>query len=203
MHALVSRLTLAAVFVTLAVVLVVPPVMAGQPANSYGKKYLVSDGFIATPNTDAHLVNPWGIAFNPFAFVWIANNGTSTATLYDGKGTPSPQPTPLVVSIPADAPTGIVFNGSPTDFTLKKNGQPVPTPFLFVTETGSIAAWAPSINLTEAQTVFTSKNGAIYKGLAIAGTGQGLFLYATDFHNGQDRRLRRRLQSRHPEGQLQ
>ena len=184
MQAPARRLAYALSPILFAAVLLAPPAMAWQPANSYGKANLVSDGFIATPHTDSHLVNPWGIAFNPFAFVWIANNGTDTSTLYDGNGTPSPQP-PLIVSVPAKAPTGIVFNGSPTDFTLKKSGQSVPTPFLFVTETGSIAAWAPSINPTEAQTVFTSNSGAIYKGVAIAGTGAGLFLYATDFHNAR------------------
>ena len=61
----------------------------------------------------SQLVNAWGIAFNPQGFVWVANDGTSTSTLYDGNGVPQS----LVVAIPAGAageaePTGIVFNGS-------------------------------------------------------------------------------------------
>src|SRR6478735_3143040 len=64
-------------------------------------------------NADPHLVNAWGIAFNPQGFVWVANNGTSTSTLYDGAGVPQS----LVVALPAGRtgpakPTGIVFNGS-------------------------------------------------------------------------------------------
>ncbi len=153
--------------------------------NSYAQKNLVSNRGSGAAHTDAHLINPWGIAFNPFAFVWISNNGTDTATLYDGGGVPSPLGDPLVVSISAKAPTGIVFNGSPTDFTLKQGGQPVPTPFVFVTESGSVVAWAPSINRTGMTTVFTSKVGAIYKGVAISGTGRGQLLHATDFHNGR------------------
>jgi len=35
---------------------------------------------------DPNLVNPWGIAFAPNAPVWVANNGKSTSTLYDGSG---------------------------------------------------------------------------------------------------------------------
>ena len=39
-------------------------------------------------NVDPLLVNSWGIAFNPQGFVWVANAGTSTSTLYDGHGVP-------------------------------------------------------------------------------------------------------------------
>ena len=64
-------------------------------------------------NVDPLLVNAWGIAFNPQGFVWVANNGTSTSTLYDGNGVAQT----LVVAIPAGiagsaSPTGIVFNGT-------------------------------------------------------------------------------------------
>src|SRR5206468_2266348 len=73
-------------------------------------------------NADPHLVNAWGIAFNPQGFVWVANNGTSTSTLYDGAGVPQS----LVVSIPAGGagpakPTGIVFNGS-SAFAVSQGG---------------------------------------------------------------------------------
>ncbi len=52
----------------------------------------------STINThvDPNLVNPWGLVFNPQGFVWVANNGTSTSTLYDGNGVPQS----LVVAIP-------------------------------------------------------------------------------------------------------
>ena len=50
-------------------------------------------------NVDPNLVNAWGIAFNPQGFVWVANNGTSTSTLYDGNGVPQS----LVVVDPAPA----------------------------------------------------------------------------------------------------
>ena len=52
---------------------------------------------------DPNLVNPWGVAFAPNAPVWIANNGTSTSTLYDGSGNPQPAASPLVVKFTANA----------------------------------------------------------------------------------------------------
>ena len=51
----------------------------------------------ASANVDANLVNAWGVAFNPQGFVWVANNGTSTSTLYDAEGVAQS----LVVSITA------------------------------------------------------------------------------------------------------
>src|ERR1700761_4252100 len=83
-----------------------PPVVSSFTATA-----LVSDGAVAAAHTDANLKNPWGVAFNPQGFVWVADNGTNLATLYDGNGAPQS----LVVTIPngvngAASPTGIVFN---------------------------------------------------------------------------------------------
>jgi hypothetical protein len=73
-------------------------------------------------------VNPWGIVFNPFGFVWVADNGTGLATLYDGFGNPQS----LVVTIPKGNPTGIVFNGS-SDFVVTKGQNSGPGLFIFST----------------------------------------------------------------------
>jgi uncharacterized protein (TIGR03118 family) len=159
----------------LALALCAVPLAARANDGSYDVTVLVSDA----PTSDANLVNPWGIAFNPNFFVWIANNGTGTATLYDGNGKRSPDP-PLIVSIPDGKPTGIVFNGT-LDF--KVDDQHVPG-FIFASEAGVISAWAGDVNLTEAQKMAT-REGAIYKGLALAANGKENFLYATDFHNGK------------------
>lgn len=146
----------------------------------YEQKNLVSDRAGAAANTDPKLVNAWGIAFNPNALVWVANTGTGTSTLYDGAGTPST----LVVTIPGGNPTGIVFNSS-NDFVVGAN----PSRFIFATESGTLAAWAPAPSSpppTIAVTVHdNSTAGAIYKGLALAANGTGHFLYATDFHNNK------------------
>src|SRR5450432_1464899 len=48
---------------------------------------------------DPNLVNPWGMAFSPTSPVWISDNGTGKATLYNGAGVAQS----LVVTIP---PTG-------------------------------------------------------------------------------------------------
>src|SRR5678810_1460104 len=61
------------------------PAMA---ASGYVSTHLISNRNAAnnpysTANVDARLVNPWGIAFNPQGFVWVANNHSSTSTLYD------------------------------------------------------------------------------------------------------------------------
>ncbi|SAK52126.1 hypothetical protein AWB75_01648 [Caballeronia catudaia] len=148
---------------------------------------VVSDGAIPAPHTDPNLKNGWGIAFNPAGFVWVANNGTQTATLYDGNGVVQS----LVVSIPPSAagpanPTGIVFNNGP-DLTLARNGKSGVAAFLFAGEGGSITAWAPAVDRTHAFTVVdSSASGAIYKGLAIAATASGGHrLYAADFHNNK------------------
>ncbi len=95
------------------------------------------------PNVDAHLVNAWGVAFNPQGFVWVADNRTSTSTLYDGNGVAQS----LVVTIPGGAggaanPTGLVFNGG-TNFVIAANGVSGASPFIFAGESGTIAVWSP------------------------------------------------------------
>ena len=158
---------------------------------SYVATSLVSD-FSASSNpynsanVDPHLVNAWGLAFNPNGFVWVANAGTSTSTLYDGHGMPQS----LVVSIPAGAagaasPTGIVYNGT-SDFVVSAGATSGASPFVFVGEAGTVSGWSPGVNPTSAITVVDgAATGAVYKGLALASSGGANFLYATDFHNGR------------------
>ena len=146
---------------------------------------LVSDGAVPAAHVDANLKNPWGIAFNPKGFVWVADNGSQHATLYDGNGVPQS----LVVTIPAgkggDAdPTGIVFNGT-TDFVVTQGAKSGPAAFIFVGEGGTITAWSPVANPTSAITVFDSGGSAVYKGLAMTTNNGANFLYATDFHNSR------------------
>ena len=95
---------------------------------------------------------------------------------------------PLVVKVEG-APTGTVFNGS-TDFVVKHGGDHGPSVFLFSTESGTILGWNPAVPppppSTKAFVIMDRSNvDAEYKGLAIASTAQGNFLYATDFHNGR------------------
>ncbi len=157
-------------------------------AGSYSVRNLVSDGFVKADHIDPDLVNPWGVAFNPQGFVWVADNETGVSTLYNGAGVKQS----LVVTIPPapggmppGSPTGIVFSGG-SDFVVTQGTASGPSRFLFATEQGTIAAWAPAVDPTNAITVVNrSASHAIYKGIALAGTGSGHFLYATDFHNGR------------------
>ncbi len=164
------------------------PNASHKEPNAYQQRNLVSDGAIPAEHTDPNLVNPWGLAFNPFGVFWVADNHTGKSTLYDGNGVPQS----LVVTIPpaADAggpssPTGIVFNGS-DGFVVHQGDASGPARFIFATESGTIAAWSPAVDLHNAFLVMdNTASGAIYKGLAMAGNGTEFFLYATDFHNGR------------------
>ena len=139
----------------------------------------------SSAHTDANLVNAWGIAFNPQGFVWVADNATSMSTLYDGSGVPQS----LVVAIPAGTagpakPTGIVFSAS-QDFQVSQGGVAGASRFVFAGEAGTIAGWAPNVNLTNAITVFDGATaGKIYKGLALGSVAGAGRLFAPDFHNG-------------------
>ena len=152
----------------------------------YAVTPLVSDAAVPAAFVDANLKNAWGVAFNPNGFVWVANNGTATSTLYDGDG----KPQSLVVTVPGAAgaagkPTGIVFSGS-AGFVVTKNGVSGPGRFIFAGEDGTISAWAPNVAPTTALlAVDNSAEHSSYKGLALAGNGQGNFLFAADFHNSR------------------
>jgi uncharacterized protein (TIGR03118 family) len=153
----------------------------------YRQRNLVSDtSQIRADHRDPHLVNSWGLAFNPFGVAWVADNGTGFATLYDGNG----RPQSLVVTIPGKGketgnPTGTVFYGGPA-FLVSKGSASGPARFLFVNEDGGISGWSPMADLTHAVKVIdNSFNQAVYKGVALSGNGRGTLLYATDFHNGR------------------
>src|SRR6476619_6577151 len=128
--------------------------LATMPAAAdslFQQRNLVSDGGVPAAHTDHHLVNGWGVAFNPFGFVWVAAADGMVSTLYDGGGNVQS----LVVQIPSPTadtgghPTGIVFNGS-DGFVASKGAVSGPSRFLFATEDGVIAAWSPTVDLTHA-----------------------------------------------------
>jgi uncharacterized protein (TIGR03118 family) len=159
------------------------PLATGGLGATYTVSSLVSDT-AGAPNVDPNLVNSWGIAFNPQGFVWVADNVTSKATLYDGNGVPQS----LVVSIPAGIagaamPTGIVFSGS-SDFVVSQGGKSGPSRFIFVGQAGTLAAWAPAVNLTSAVTMYDgAADEKSYTGLALVQQAGANHLYAADFHN--------------------
>jgi uncharacterized protein (TIGR03118 family) len=172
-----------------------PPAFADQDSSDfaghnqnggYAQRNLVSDGTITAEHIDPNLVNAWGVAFNPTGVVWVADNGTGMSTLYDGDGNVQS----LIVAIPAPGaatggnPTGIVFNAT-NAFNVTAGGKTGSAKFIFVTEDGIIAGWAPSVDGTHAITAIdkSATTGAIYKGVALSAGGSGSLLYAADFHN--------------------
>ena len=153
------------------------PLQAAED-NAYTVTPLVSDQLGAAPVHDTNLVNAWGLAASATSPWWVANNGTSTSTLYNGN---TGQPVPLVVSVGVDSgPTGVVFNGG-SGFVVTSGSSSAPARFIFDSEDGLIRGWNPGVDPTNAVVApATADPDAIYKGLAIAGG----MLYASDFHNG-------------------
>jgi uncharacterized protein (TIGR03118 family) len=145
----------------------------------YTQHNLVSDGFVAADHTDPQLINPWGISFSSTSFFWVANNGTSTSTLYNGSGVKQS----LVVTTLA-GPTGTVFNGS-SDFQISSAAGTGPARFLFADVGGHISGWNPAVSATATVSVVNmSGSGAVYTGLAIQEGGTGSRLYAANFSRG-------------------
>ena len=137
----------------------------------------VSDQFPLNGHpADPNLVNAWGLSQGPGTFLWVANNGTDTSTLYDPA---TFDKVPLNVNVPG-GPTGTTFIGIPNAFNI--SGPNTPTLFAFATEAGTILGWNLN-NLTNA-IVKVTEDGAIFKGLTEAMSSQGPRLYATDFGHG-------------------
>jgi uncharacterized protein (TIGR03118 family) len=127
--------------------------------------------------TDPLLVNPWGMAESATSPWWVADNGTSVSTLYNGN---TGAQSALVVAIPPpdSAPTGMVFNNTP-GFILPVGGAKAL--FIFATEDGTIAGWNGAQG-TQAVTMATLADSS-FKGLAIGSVSSANYLYAADFAN--------------------
>jgi len=166
----------------------------GHPAP--GNPFLVSTGYVEVdlvsdivsnaPNTDARLVNPWGLVPGP-GVVWVNDNGPGLTTAYGSSG----HPFNFAINIPAPdgtnsgTPSGLVFNDT-WKFVITNGTKHAPAALLASTEDGTITAWNLLVTKSNAVIVVdNSESGAVYKGLAIArltnGTPQ---LYAANFHAG-------------------
>jgi uncharacterized protein (TIGR03118 family) len=158
----------------------------GRGLGQFVQRNLVSD-LPGAELKDPSLVNAWGLAFGPTTPAWVADNGTDVSTLYAGAvGNTPVVKRALTVSIPGGAPTGAVFNGSPS-FVVHSGMSSGAALFLFATEGGTIVGWNPAVPppppSTMGQTAATVPD-AVFKGLAIADTAAGPQLYAADFHHG-------------------
>ena len=161
------------------VLLIVLLLGASRPAAAqfYRQHNLVSDGAVPADLIDPAVVNAWGLAASGSSPWWVADNGTGLSTLYNGN---TGAKVALTVTVPG-APTGIVFNGG-AGFEVTTDN---PALFLFASEDGTISGWNPAVAATQAVVlVNNSASSAVYKGLAIASTSGGDFLYATNFRAG-------------------
>lgn len=150
---------------------------------NYNVTNLVSDVEEYEPAIiDANLVNAWGIAFSTFGTVWVSAAETHVSTVYDKDGNTLLAP----VAIPSESneggnPTGQVFNNTSV-FIIPSTGEL--SKFIFVTEQGTVAAWAPG-NASAVTVADRSSADAVYKGVELVNTGNQWLLYATDFHNAK------------------
>lgn len=164
----------------------------GSAPIGYAVHYLVADNAAVQKTysatyADANLVNPWGLVFNPQAFAWIANQGTSTITLYDGNGVAqSPLVTVPAGSAGSAGPTGIVLNQS-SAFVVSANGLSAASMFVFDGTGGTISGWSSAVSSNQGITAYDGGGAAAaFTGLAIAHDSNGnYFLYAADFHNSK------------------
>src|SRR6188474_316195 len=138
---------------------------------------LVSDISGRAQRTDPNLVNPWGIVPGPTGVFWVSDEATGVSTLYQPDGTI----VPLVVTIPGGGPTGIVVTSAQDSiFEIPSADTVARAVFIFATSHGTIAAWSPTVNQTNAIEV-ASTSEAVYLGLAIGISNSGPRLYAADF----------------------
>jgi uncharacterized protein (TIGR03118 family) len=119
-------------------------------SSSESRDYRRTD--LITDRDDPDLVNPWGVAVNDDGEIWIANNGTGTATVVGEDGRVSDE-------YGGDLDVGDEITGVVAD----------PRGFVFASESGALFAW------TEVQT-FAGNGGGSYTGITSA---DGLF-YAAD-----------------------
>ncbi len=163
-------------------------------AQQYKQTNIVANTAGTASTTDSSLVNPWGQARSSSGPWWLSDAGTGLSTLYNGAGVKQG----LVVTIPKADPTsasphglpsGIIANGSPTDFLLAPGKQAA---FIYSTLDGSLAAWNPSVGIkpggaapsTDAITTYVAPKGSAYTGLTSALVNGERLLYAANFGLG-------------------
>ena len=158
-------------------------------------------------------MNPWGLALGPATPLWVADNNAGVATIYTiNVGGTKVANTSHVVTLPGGrastmdgpSPTGLVFNPT-SGFVVTSKAGSGPALFIFSAEAGQISAWSPAADpftaggMATGQVEFSSPT-AVYKGLAIARTDDGTFLYASNFHDGTVDVFNSQFQKVHLEG---
>ena len=160
---------------------------ATPPGNGFLQHNLVSDQPGVADNTDKNLVNPWGIDASATGNFWVNNGGTGISSVYNSAGVVS---TTLAIvpsgakGAPIATATGVVSN-STGGFAVAPGKPPN---FIFVSSSGAISGWAPTVDATHAQLmVDNSTTGAKYYGLAIstrAAAAANPLIYAANLNSG-------------------
>jgi uncharacterized protein (TIGR03118 family) len=142
-------------------------------------------------STDPLLVNAWGLTRSATSPWWVSDNVSGWSTLYNAAGTPNALRVliPTAGNGPVEAtgtngvgmPTGIVNNGSKTDFQVSG----VASSFIFATLDGTISAWPGTNKNLATLKVDNSASKASYTGLAITSNATGNMLYAADNANNK------------------
>jgi uncharacterized protein (TIGR03118 family) len=168
-------------------------------AQHYKQTNLVSDIAGMAPTFDPNLKNPWGLTRSsttptrPGSPWWVGNNNSGTSTLYTGAGAIIPINGTGTITVPPpkgspagtlSTPTGVVFNGSPTDFLIAPGKSAA---FIFATEDGTISGWAGGQNAVPVvdNSDNGSANGAVYKGATSGEINGNKFLYVTNFRSAE------------------
>ena len=167
----------------------IPPIPAGS---AYRQTNFISDIPGLAPIQEPTLINPWGIAFRGTSPFWVANNGTSSSSLFRGDVAGSPlvkNPGLSLVTVPGSLPTGVVGNAT-TDFAITPcSVASCPAAFIWSSITGNIVGWNPSAGPNSTTGVIAASPppnplNRVYTGLAIGSNSGGNRLYAADFKNG-------------------
>jgi uncharacterized protein (TIGR03118 family) len=167
----------------------------GQVRAQYVQTNLVANTTGIAPITDPNLTNPWGISFSTTSPLWVSNQDSGTATVYNISTTPPTGPV-LTEGIanqgnaapsPENGPTGQVSTAAPgittvaTDFPVT-GGKAA---FIFDNLDGSISAWRGGLT---SSVIEATVSGASFTGLAIGNPTPGVSqIYAADQNsNGVD-----------------
>ncbi len=133
---------------------------------------LVSDLQGLAAHQDQTLIDPWGLAFDGTARLWIVATGADHAQAIDASGA---RAAPSIAV--AGAPTGIALTSAAAQSEFEGDTM------VMSTESGTIAALPSSGGASAIVRVDNSSSGAVYKGVAITTKGLCNKVVAADFHD--------------------
>lgn len=157
---------------------------------AYMQTNLVSDQAGSALLQDPKLIAPWGITQTPDGNFWVADSGSSAATIYTANASGTNSSTfakdSLAVTLPGGLPTGVVTDASGPDnagvFSITDAGPSGSTQVLFDSANGNLLG-ETSVTSTLAE-LASQVSGAVYTGLAIGTINGANYLFAADFQNG-------------------